>query len=128
MKYIAITIAVLAAILGAVWASAGGVALAVGLGVLLLMALVFAGFGLGSWWSARLMQAGASIALTAQTSDDNRDRAQIGALAGLVKETLKITGRSQAPTQYPQLSIPPPADNIPDADFTVSGLDDDPIQ
>ena len=128
MKYVAITLAAVAAILGAVWASVGGVALGIGIGMLTFIAVIFAAFGLGSWWSARLMQAGANIALTAQTSDDNRDRAQIGALAGLVKETLKITGRSQAPTQYPQLSIPPPVDNIPDADFTVSGLDDDPIQ
>ncbi len=128
MKYVAITLAAVAAILGAVWASVGGVALGIGIGMLTFIAVIFAAFGLGSWWSARLMQAGANIALTAQTSDDNRDRAQIGALAGLVKETLKITGRSQAPTQYPQLSIPPPADNIPDADFTVSGLDDEPIQ
>jgi len=38
-----------------------------------------------SWWSARLMERGAQIALVAQTSDDKRDVAMIGALSKLAE-------------------------------------------
>ena len=38
-----------------------------------------------SWWSAKLMERGAQIALTAQVSDDKRDVAMIGALSKLAE-------------------------------------------
>jgi len=128
MKHAMIGLASTNALIGLLWYIFGGVTLAIGLGALALLTLLIAAFGLGSWWSSQLIERGASIALQAQTSDDRRDTVQMNALAGLVKETLKIGSDLPNHTPYPSLpfSIESADNQEPiDASFTIARLDEE---
>ena len=103
MKSTMIGLLTIGLIVGILWAVLGGTALAIAFGVTVLVLIILSAFGLGSWWSSRLIEQGAAIALKAQGSDDRRDVVQMNALAGLVKETLKIRGSLPTSNPYPAL-------------------------
>lgn len=122
MKYTMIGLMAVTILVGLLWYSLGGLALTIMLSAVLLAALLAAAFGLGSWWSGKLMERGANIALKAQTSDDRRDTVQLTALAGLVKETLRIRNGLSNGDHYPSL---PFGEEPVEASFTIAGLDED---
>jgi len=68
-------------------------------GLIVVGLVVALAFLLGSWWSRKLMESGAEIALKAQVSDDNRDRAQIAALTQYGREIAKQFGGSRSSQQ-----------------------------
>lgn len=122
MKYLMIGLILVNLLMGLLWYAFGGLVLAVILVTLILVALLIATFALGSWWSSKLMERGARIALQAQTSDDRRDSLQINALTGLVKETLRIRSNQNNGLSYPSL---PFGEETVDASFTIAGLEDE---
>jgi Zn-dependent protease with chaperone function len=122
MKSIIALIVALSLIVGALWLTLGGVALAIAIGVILFIVVIFLAFAFGSWWSSKLMTQGAKIALQAQQSDDRRDTVQINALSGLVKEVLKVRGLPAEANHYP--ALPANSDTV-EAAFIVSGLEDE---
>lgn len=89
MRYIAISLVCICLILGSLWLSIGGAALAIGFGAITLVTVIFAAFALGSYWSAHLMNHGANIALRAQESDDRRDAQQLTALSAVIREAIQ---------------------------------------
>lgn len=127
MKIAIVGLTCLTLIIAVLWFTIGGPALAIAAGILAIVAVVFSAFAAGSWWSARLMREGAQIALAAQVSDDKRDITQINALAGLVKETLKIrgelTGGGSTGAQYP--ALPFSTGGVIDGDFRIANLPDE---
>ena len=122
MKYMGTGLISFSVLIGLAWYAFGGLALAVMLAAMLLVTLLLAAFGLGSWWSGWLMERGASIALKAQSGDNRRDRVQINALTGLVKETLKIRNGLSNGAHYPAL---PFGEETVEANFTIAGLDEE---
>lgn len=54
-----------------------------------------------SWWSAKLMERGAEIALSAQVSDDKRDVAMIKGITTLTQMVAR-----QIPNELPALPLP----------------------
>ena len=142
MKQGMISLLTLTGFTGILWAVLGGVVLAVGLGALILLCVALSAFALGSWWTGQIMERGANIALKAQVSDDRRDTVQLNAIAGLVKETLKLRDKGSAGVVgYPALSSPAgrdvaersasysPNSHLPDeaiaeGDFIIEGLED----
>ena len=141
MKVLSVTIALVSLAVTLLWVAVGGVILTIAVGVLVLVIALLGAFGLGSWWSSRLLEQGARIALEAQLSDDRRDTIQVKALTGLMRDTLKARNGSPQTAQYPALTFGTqpestnaqrpadaqyPLDIQPiDASFTVSGLDDE---
>ena len=118
---------------------AGGVALAVALGVLGLTGLIAISFLLGSHWTYRLLREGARIAIDSQAVSEQADAVKTKALANLVTETIKQfkpngAAASEAP-KFPAVTplLPPgPTDQpplLPDyvgpIGFTIAGLDED---
>ena len=90
--------------------------------LLLTVALLIVAFGLGCWWSGKLMERGATLALQARGSDDRRETMQINALASLMKEAVKSGQAVGQPTlPYPRL----PLEEVVEANFTIAGLDDE---
>jgi hypothetical protein len=110
-------------LLASLWAAIGGTALGIGLAVTGAVSLLFAVFALGGWWSARLMRAGAEIALQAQASDDNRDLAQVRAIAGVVETTLKLAKVNNAPPPLETNFTLERPDRPALPSFTIDGLD-----
>lgn len=129
MKYLVIILLIATAIVGALWWSIGGLALAISFGALILIAVTFAAFGLGSWWTANVMERGAKIALYAQTSDDRRDIAQISSLSGLLRDWAKLV-KDQMQIEQPQYTaLPGPqvngnGDNAIEGEFKIGGFDE----
>lgn len=99
----------------------GGAALAIGLGAISLTAVIFGAFALGSWWTAKVMAAGAKIAITSAGQNDAHDAMKIKALAGLTQEAIKA--KNLPPANYPILPF-----NTVDGTFTIAGLDDTEVQ
>ena len=85
------------------WYTIGGQALAIGLGLLILISVIFGAFSLGSWWTHQVMQSGARIALEAQASDDNRDQIQLRSIANILKDFSMLSRElsRQTPKQVP---------------------------
>ncbi|MEM7032018.1 MAG: hypothetical protein AAF629_20865 [Chloroflexota bacterium] len=111
----------------AIWVVYGGIVVTIIFVTLAITTLLISAFGLGSWWSTRLIQQGATIALQAQSSDDQRDITQIKALASLVKETLRFQQPAPSQQTYPLLKLETErvgAIEAIDADFTIAGLDE----
>jgi len=115
--------------LGWLWYMFGGPIFTAIMATLILVSLLLIAFGLGSWWSGKLMERGAKIALQAQSSDDRRDTVQVHALAGLVKETLKIRHSLTNRPHYPSLPFgEPPApfgESPARPDFIIAGLEEE---
>jgi hypothetical protein len=122
MKYWAISLMSIGLIMAGLWYAFGGMALAVTLVTFISVLLLMLAFGLGSWWSGRLMERGAKIVLKAQTSDDRRDIDQVQALAGLMKETVRNNNSFAYRPQYPSLPVNEEAAEI---QFTIAGLEED---
>ena len=122
MKLTLAIIASLAVVVGLLWLTVGGTALAIGIGIFFLVSIIFVAFGLGSWWSGKLMERGARIALHAQTSDDQRDMVQMRAMSGLAKEMLRLRGEAQQETGFPSLPV---GEELVEGTFTVSGLEEE---
>jgi hypothetical protein len=122
LKLILAIIASFGVVISLLWLMVGGTALAIGLGVFFLVVVIFAAFGVGSWWSGKLMERGARIALQAQTSDDRRDMVQMRAMSGLAKEMLRLRGEAQKKTGFPALAA---GEDLVEGMFTVSGLEED---
>ena len=94
---------------------------AAGLAVIALVVIIFTAFSLGNWWSFRLMQAGAHIALQAQVSDDKRDGDLIRSLAEFSRQAKSLPSAELWPKpalQADALRYPP----ITPPSFVVSGL------
>jgi hypothetical protein len=132
MKYGMMGLGTVALITGVLWSVLGGTVLAIIFGSTILVTIILSAFALGSWWSSRLIQQGAAIALKAQGSDDRRDMIQMNALAGLVKETLKIRGSLPVQNQYAALPFRPEAtpwgETAFKTDFIIEGLDEEEVQ
>ena len=109
-------------LIGLLWYTFGGLALVVTMLSLVLITLLIGAFSLGSWWSSQLLERGANIALKAQTGDNRREASQINALAGLMKETLKLGGGLNQAPPYPSL---PFGEETVEASFTIAGLEDE---
>jgi len=110
-------------LLASLWAVVGGTALGIALAITGAVSLLFAVFALGGWWANRLMQAGAQIALQAQTSDDQRDLAQVRAIAGVVETTLKLAKANNAPPPLETNFTLERPDRPALPSFTIDGLD-----
>ena len=127
MKQITFGLLAITTTTAVIWITYGGAVVTIILVTLAITTLLISAFGVGSWWSTRLIQQGATIALQAQTSDDRRDMVQINAITSLVKETLKIRQAIPAQETYPLLGFDAQplgsADTI-DADFTIAGLEE----
>lgn len=124
MKWIIFFLALIALILGLLWWAIGGQALAISFGALVLILVIFAAFGVGSWWTASVMERGARIALVAQTSDDKRDGEMLRLVGSIAKEGVRI-GRDQAKAEVPQYpQLPAPNGNSPiDGEFRIEGFE-----
>ncbi len=125
MKYLIILFAGITLLIAMLWLTIGGQLLAVLLGATFWGLSLFAAFALGSWWSSKLMREGANIALVAQVSGDKKDLSQTSALVGLIRETLKIRNEQQVQTNVPQFPALPDNGQVIDAEFNISGLDED---
>lgn len=115
---------------------AGGVALAVALGVLGLTGLIAISFLLGSHWTYRLLREGARIAIDSQAVSEQADAVKTKALANLVTQTVKqFNSNGTTPTETPRFPtvtplLPGPTDQpyglLPDyagpMGFTIAGL------
>lgn len=129
MKILAFIVTIAIIVSGALWYAIGGIALAISLGALVLILIIIGSVALGSWWSARLMERGAKIALIAQTSDDRRDIAQIGSLSGLLRDWTKLV-KDQVQVEQPQYpALPGPQNNGNNSDaiegeFRIKGFDE----
>lgn len=100
----------------------GNAAVLISLGALFLSGVIILSIALGSWWTKRIMESGAQIALSAQSSDDRRDSVlirQIGMLLGKGAEIGYGHSRSET-SQYPQLPAP---DAVEDIEFRIEGFD-----
>lgn len=118
---------------------AGGVTLAVILGVLGLTGLMAISFLLGSHWTYRLLREGARLAIDSRAGGEQAEAVQTKALANLMTETVKHFKPSgtaaMEPPKYPAISPLLPAstsrppllsDSVgPPFGFTIAGLDDD---
>jgi hypothetical protein len=120
---------------------AGGVALAVILGVLGLTGLIAIAFLLGSHWTYRLLREGARIAIDSLTVSEQADAIKTKALTNLVTETVKqfkpggaaISETPKFPAVTPLLPGPtdqPPLlpDYVGPIGFTIAGLDEDELE
>ena len=85
----------------------------VGLVAIAFVLAVFLAFSIGNWWAARLMQAGAHIALQAQVSDDKRDGDLIRGLAEFSRQAKALPAPQSDSLRYPPVAPP---------SFVVSGL------
>lgn len=74
-----------------------------------------------SWWSARLMERGAEIALSAQVSDDKRDVAMIKGITTLTQMVAR-----QTQSELPALPLPSkPQDYLPQlTEFTEADFEE----
>ncbi len=121
---------------------AGGIALAVTLGVLGLTGLIAIAFLLGSHWTYRLLREGSRIAIDSLTVSEQADAVKTKALAHLVTEAarqFKPGGAATSETpKFPAVTplLPPgPTDQpplLPDyvgpIGFTIAGLDEDELE
>ncbi len=126
-----IIIFILAGIALGVW-YAGGMALAIILGVLGLSAIILVAFTLGSRWSHKMIQEGARIAISSGAVNDQHDALKTKALAELVGHALKQFKHSAPPTGFPAMpSLPPIPDHrlmltdYSEANFTIAGLEEE---
>ncbi|MCQ3976152.1 MAG: hypothetical protein DPW09_22215 [Anaerolineae bacterium] len=120
---------------------AGGIALAVTLGVLGLTGLIAIAFLLGSHWTYRLLREGSRIAIDSLTVSEQADAIKTKALTNLVTETVKQfkpSGAAASETpKFPAVMplLPGPTDQpplLPDyvgpIGFTIAGLDEDELE
>ena len=140
MLQLFVVIFILAGIALGAW-YAGGVALAVTLGVLGLTGLIAIAFLLGSHWTYRLLREGARIAIDSLTVSEQADAAKTKALANLMTEAarqFKAGGAAASETpKFPAVTslLPGPTDQTPllpdyvgPIDFTIAGLDEDELE
>ena len=111
---------------------AGGLVLAIILGVLGLSTIVLVAFTLGSRWSRKMIQEGARIAISSGAVNDQHDALKTKALAELVGHALKQFKHNTPPTGFPAMPSLPPIPDQPlmltdysEANFTIAGLDDE---
>jgi hypothetical protein len=129
LKWILAGMVILLAAVGILWLTIGGLATGIVFGAVALLVIIVATFVFASWWSARLMERGAHIALQSQISDDRRDVIQIKALTDLTQAALKIGQQQATQRQADYPALMPPNGQITDGEFKIAGLDDDePIQ
>ena len=119
MKWIAITLLTLTAILAILYLILGGYVLALALGTLALTVLIVAIFSLGIWYAHKSIQLGATLAIQAQAHNDRWDTAKTQALSRFGGDLLKLT-KAQQPASWPPL-LQAGNDSI-DASFTIHGL------
>jgi len=126
-----IIIFILTGIALGVW-YAGGVVLAIILGVLGLSAIMLAAFTLGSRWSRKMIQEGAQIAISSGAVNDQHDALKTKALAELVGHALKQFKHNAPPAGFPAMPSLPPIPDHPlmltdysEANFTIAGLDEE---
>ena len=122
MKYLAIGLMSVSLVMIGLWYVVGGLALAVALLTLISVLLLLLAFGLGSWWSGRLMERGATIALKGHKSNGRRAREHGQTLAGLAQETIGTHHGFAYRPSYPSL---PNHEEATEAQFTIAGLEED---
>ena len=116
MKYIAISLASLAVILGGLYLTVDGEILLTGAIVMSIILAIIIAFSLGIWYAHKLIQLGANIAIEAQNNNDQWDTTKTEALAKFGNEILRLKGDS-----YP--ALPEQSDTF-NSNFIIEGLDE----
>jgi hypothetical protein len=119
MKWIAVTLGSLSAILGILYIAIGGTILGIVLAVIGSTGIVMGMFSLGVWYAHRSIQLGAKLAIEAQSSNDQWDTTKIQSLTNFGKEMLKL--RDNSSNGYPLLE----SGEAFDTSFTISGIDEE---
>jgi hypothetical protein len=120
-------------IVAVLWATIGGAAMALLFFAVLYLVSVGFAYALGRNHEGEAMRNGATIALTAQKSDDTRDIAQMSALGKLFRDLVPIMRQLQDDGQGQAQKQQPPALPFPsmgggdwaEGQFKIVGFDDD---
>lgn len=121
MKWIALTLVTLTIILVILYFAIGGEILAIGLGIIGLIAIITSVFSLGIWYAHKSIQLGAKLVIEAQNNNDRWDSVKMESLAQFGGEVLKLRGQNNA--NYPLLETGNNDDTV-DVSFTIRGIDD----
>jgi hypothetical protein len=122
MKWTAITLTILTAILAILYATIGGTILLIGLSTIGLLTVILSCFGLGIWYAHKSIQLGAKIATEAVNNNDRWDSVKMKSLAQFGGEIFKLKGDNQAANGFPLLES---NNDAFDASFTITGVDNE---
>jgi hypothetical protein len=121
MKWIAITLGSLTAMLGILYVAIGGTVLGITLAIIGSTGIVMGMFSLGVWYAHKSIQLGADLAIQAQSNNDQWDTVKTKALADFGSQMIKLKNQNTN-NGFPLLEQ---GNDTFDASFTISGIDEE---